>query len=586
MIKSHLSLFGDTEETMSNAQVHFELFIRRAANQGWTLHLASEDRQRTLETAEELMAQNKAVAVRVTKETLDEETRGYRSATILSKGMVEIVKPKRPRTEDDTPLCVSPADLYTFHARDRINRLLEPWLKRKTVTAFELLHRPDLVEQLDASGVEIQHAIQKIAIPEAQARDISVHELIRGFQGLVERAIERLIKDGRRKSFPDITPASFGKIIEDYQGHADRNYLIGGGIARFIGKATSWTEKLRLLLDLADGAPAVGKARIVAFMILEQPLVEILSPRAGMNELLGVDKDLGAQLAAMTRMVADDMVEALGRRDRQMALMIPAVEGQTARLAAHLAGDPFVNVRATLAKRIVQELAGPRRLRPGDAPGEIAILRALAMALSAVSGKLVKLEEVEAAITERSRSLVTTDFVGSYLGAFDTAIAQANALVKLADNVTGQANKREAARWISSVVGALKFEREIREARDPPTAKLALLAELQKAVMKAGLSDTDQQECIAKIGEIGSFVEADVKLTLAIVRSAAPRVQCLVMLLRMAAGETAPLGPAADRAKIEALKLLKAPEFRAALGAAPEQLAQVRTLMGAIGLAA
>ena len=571
---------------MSNAQVHYELFIRRSADQGWTLHHASEDRQRTLETAEELMANAQAIAVRVTKETLDEETRGYRSATLLSKGMVEMVKAKRARVVDDAPLCVSPADLYTVHARDRIARLLEPWLKRKTVTTFELLHRPDLVEQLEASGVEIQHAIQKIAIPEAQARDISVHELIRSFQGLVDRAIDRLIKDGRKKNFPDITPASFGKVIEALQTHADRNYLIGGGLARYIGKAKGWTEKLRLLLDLADEAPVVGKSRVVAFLILEQPLVEMLSPKAGLHELLGVNQDLGAHLAAMVRLVADDVVDALARRERQLAVLMPPVEGQTARLAAHLAGDPFSNVRATLARRIVQELAGPRRLRPGDAPGEIAILRALAMALSAMSGKLVKLEEVEAAITERSRSLVTADFVGSYLSAFDTSLGQVTALFKLAENVTGDANKREAARWIASTVGSLRFEREVRAGKEPPTARLVLLADLQRGLAKAGLAAADQLACMTKIGEVGSLIEADVKLTQAITRSTAPRFQCLVMLLRMAAGETCPLGPAADRAKAEALKLLKSPEFRAALGAAPEQMGQVRSLLGAIGLAA
>ena len=255
---------------MSNAQVHFELFIRRNAADGWTLHLASEDRQSCLDTAKELMGSRKAIAVRVSKETLDEETRGYRSAVILSEGMVEIVKAKRPRLEDETPLCVAPADLYTVHARDVINRLLEGWLRRKTVTAFELLHRPDLVEQLDASGVEIQHAIQKIAIPEAQARGISVHQLIRGFQTLVEQAVERVIKDGRKKTFAQITPATFPDVLVALQDHPDRSYLLGGGIAHYLGAATNWPDKLGRLLDLADAAPAMGKGRAIAFFVLEQ----------------------------------------------------------------------------------------------------------------------------------------------------------------------------------------------------------------------------------------------------------------------------------------------------------------------------
>src|SRR5207253_3252279 len=103
----------------------------------------------------------------------------------------------------------APQDLYTVHARERIGRLLEGWLERKGATPFELLHRADLVEELESSGTDLQHAIQKVAIPEAQARGLSVHELIRTFQGLVERAIERLLKDARKGTLPDVDKEGF-----------------------------------------------------------------------------------------------------------------------------------------------------------------------------------------------------------------------------------------------------------------------------------------------------------------------------------------------------------------------------------------
>ena len=101
---------------------------------------------------------------------------------------------KKPRrvAESTEPLCVTPQDLYSLHARDRIGRLLEDWLARQRVTPFELLHRTDLVEKLEAGGSDLTHAIQKIAIPEAQARGKGTHEMMRTFQGLVERAMQRL----------------------------------------------------------------------------------------------------------------------------------------------------------------------------------------------------------------------------------------------------------------------------------------------------------------------------------------------------------------------------------------------------------
>jgi len=54
----------------------------------------------------------------------------------------------------------------------------------------------------------------------------------------------------------------------------------------------------------------------------------------------------------------------------------------------------------------------------------------------------------------------------------------------------------------------------------------------------------------------------------------------------MAVGETAPFGPASDRARAEALKLIKQDETRTALANAPEQVQQVRALITAAGLAA
>ena len=571
---------------MSGSQVHFELFARRMSNAPWTLQLASENRTRILEAAEEMLAEGRAAAVKVCKETLDPETREFKSVTILTKGATETGKPKKDRDVDETPLCVAPADLYTIHARERIGRLLDGWLSRKRVTPFELLHRPDLVEQLDASGVEIQHALQKIAIPEAQARGTSVHEMIRVFQKLVQRSVERLLKDGRRDAFPDISGSALAAAAVRLADDPERAYLLGGGVAAYLATASSWREKVGLILDLAELAPESGKARALVFHVLEQPLSEMLGSRGGLADLLGPDLDLGGSIAALTRLAAGPEVAALGSIDPTMEKQIPRLNGHAARLAGWLERDVFESVRAAIAKRILGELTGPRRLRPGDPEGEIAISRALAMALTACAGKLLSHEDVQSAFVERCKSLVTSDFVETYLAGRNSALAEAEALVRLAENMVGTANKRVAARWISASVGALRFETDLRNGPDSPATKLAVLAELQKAVRGAGLNESDQAGAATKIGEIAGLVEADSKLTHLLAKAGAPAPQRLMLLLRMACGETAPLGPAADRAKAEALKLLRAPETRQALAADPASLERFRGLMQTAGLAA
>ena len=53
------------------SQVHYELFVRRKVGAQWTLEIASENRAHALQTAEDVLEQGRAVAVRVSKETLN-----------------------------------------------------------------------------------------------------------------------------------------------------------------------------------------------------------------------------------------------------------------------------------------------------------------------------------------------------------------------------------------------------------------------------------------------------------------------------------------------------------------------------------
>ena len=63
-------------------------------------------------------------------------------------------------------------------------------------------------------------------------------------------------------------------------------------------------------------------------------------------------------------------------------------------------------------------------------------------------------------------------------------------------------------------------------------------------------------------------------------------VHRLSLLLKLACGEAAPLGPAADRARAEALKLVRHDDVRNELMKSPEQVEAVRELIQQAGLAA
>jgi len=570
---------------MDDAQVHFEVMARRQHGAPWTLHLATEDRARAVETAEEMLAEHRCVAVKVTKETLDQDTREFKTVTILNKGAPDQGKPKKP-LEDVEPLCVSPQDLYTVHAREVIGRLLEAWLARHHATPFELLHNADLIERLDASGMDLQHAIQKVAIPEAQARGIGVHEIMRSFHRLVQSAIDRVLKDFAKGVLPRLDPTTFAVVAEKLAGHAERHYLLGAGVADHMGGASSWPDKVNRLLDLADAAPQSPQARTLAFHVLEEPLAEVLGGRGALIELLGEGLDLGGALAAMTRLAASDIVESLVNIDPAVSAMMPPITGAAARLANWLDGPHFPKVRTAVARRVLDELTGPRRLRPADPEGEIALLRALAMALTAAAGRILTLEEVQEAFIARSRMLVRSDFIESLLGTDRSAMGEVEALLYLAENIAGLANKRQASRWIAANVSALRFETDVCSGADTAATKLAALARLQQLVARAGFVPEESGPIVTQIGLVGARVESDAQLITALVRAETPVVNRLTFLLKLASGQAAPLGPVADRAKTEALKLMRSPQAREALTQSPDGLERVRSLMQTAGLAA
>lgn len=566
---------------MDRGQVHYEVFVRVSVMAPWRLELATEQRDVATTLAEEMLADKRAVSVRVTKETLDSETMEFNSVTLFTKGVPEPSRKTRERAASAEPPCMAPGDLYATHARETIGRVLEDWLRRNRATPFELLHRPDLIEKLEASGVELQHAIQKIAVPESQAIGQPVHEVMRAYQRLTEQAMERVVQAGRKNRFPDLAQQSVADVARRLVGDPDRGFILGGAICGALAKATRPAEKVGFLLDFVEEAPAEAQPTALIRVVVEQPLAEILASPAGLADVLGPDLDLGANLAALTRLAAPDEVEALIKMEPALGKQIPVLEGPAARLGQQMKSGAFKMLGAYIARRVLKELTGPRRLRPTDASGEIDILRALAMALTASAGRLLSLDEVQEAFGHRSKSIVTSDFVEAFLKDQPTARAEAERLVWLCENVTGSANKREAARWLHACIAALRFEKEARHSPESPATSLAQLALLQRSVRGAGLNEADTGQIMRKLGEVGAQVEADARICDQIARAAAPPAQKLTLLLRLATGEAAPFGGATERAKAEVMRFLKGPTAGEALAASPELAARIKPLLAA-----
>ena len=339
--------------------VHYEVYIRKNAPAPWSLHMATEDRAVAVRTAEHVLADHSAVAVRVTRETLDLDTMLFNSVTVLTRGAPEVRSKRAVTAHAAGPRCSAPQDLYAPHARETIGRVLEDWLARQGVTAFELLHRPDLAEKLEASGVELQHAIQKVAVPESQTGGQTVHQLVRHYQKLSDQALERLVIAGRRNLFPSLEDGSIADIAHRITGQPERAFIMAGVVCCALKDVRGGRARLNRLMDLADEAPPEGAPHAMIMVQIEQLLCEMVGLRTFMADVLGPSLDQGASLAAVVRMVAPGEIKALTAQSSRLALQMPAVDGPAARLSARLEAGQFPLLSAALARMIHEENYDP-----------------------------------------------------------------------------------------------------------------------------------------------------------------------------------------------------------------------------------
>lgn len=191
------------------------------------------------------------------------------------------------------------------------------------------------------------------------------------------------------------------------------------------------------------------------------------------------------------------------------------------------------------------------------------------------------------AFAERSKMLVAAEFVDALLCESDSPIQEAHDLLWLLENVTGGANKRAALRWLMATITSLRFETEaLSAAASSPGALLMQIADIYRDTIRAAGETAGVREVLQRLSDLGGRIEAEHKMVALVTKSTAPPAQKLTMLLKMAAGETAPPGPAADRAKALALKLAAEPSVRSGLSQDAETMKRLRQVVGPLAPAA
>ncbi|MEK7245309.1 MAG: hypothetical protein AAB223_04750, partial [Pseudomonadota bacterium] len=274
-------------------EISYEVQVSKEGR--WNVAELCGSRDEGMKVAETLLAGGKADAVRVL-----EEREGRKPKVIFEKaGASRAEKPITIAAIEDSPVCQTSENFFTFESRLAVARLLRQFLDEYGLTAFELLYDFGRLRQIYRHETLYPQALHRLA--NIQARKTGdkpaerVEFLHRGMMELMERARD------------DDEIARFHVVIKEQGALAmvaavDKEfkderalYLKGGAMAKLLGEDTEWNGKVSLLCAELERGPN-GEA----LSFLDDALAEILDGGQAIQSIFGGQADLGTALRNMT----------------------------------------------------------------------------------------------------------------------------------------------------------------------------------------------------------------------------------------------------------------------------------------------
>ena len=528
-------------------ELHFEIFLKKNRKSGWALHDALKDRDDAIRKAHGLLREFKDGSVRVTKEKFDEAERKFRSVAIFEGGQDRY----KIETENDAKAslpCLTPDDLSKSHARDTIRRALTGWFERNKAVPMELLHRPDLVETLEASGTELQHAVQKIAVANAQDSDADVQTFVKQLNDLVQKGLKRIYKDQRDGRIPEYPKGkAFAEVAADIHASDSRAYTLRGAMADALKGKRSYGDKLDALLDMSEHLPDEDKAREFARAEVDSYLTDVIGFDAGRDALLGKCNDLGETVERLI---------CLYDGDPHADAMSLAPSGAR-RMAKRIAAGELDECRSTIAQQLLKELERPKRLRPKSVREEVRLARELAQKLVTCAGQDLPLEQMSKAFTARSARLLQPETIDELLRFSNDANEEIERLLGLEENIVGEANKRKLAGYVRTALGSNKTDQYFVRGEGRPLERMSLMPSLQTRILRSKFCEEDKMDLARMIDQLGMKIIDDTKILNAVEAGPQPALDKAAGLLKLATAGALPVGECRNDAQARALRQIK-----------------------------
>jgi hypothetical protein len=558
-------------------EIHYEIFKRVGAKGGWTMHDVRNDREGAIAMAQELMTAEKATGVKVVKETYNDDTGDFLTLKIFEDGHNQM---KVAPAQEDAPHaipCFKPEDLYSYHARQTMSRLLTDFLSRGKVTITELIHRADLLEKLEATGTVYQHAIQKVAVAQAANTTTPVQQIVKSLNELTTQAFNRVYRDQRKGLFPDPAPEQFAELAAKLAGQSEASYIFNGALARHLKDATGWDHKVLMLITIMEKPPTEDAPRKLVLSSIDAILAEILGGSAALQDLMGPAENLGQALNQMVNLFLGKVPE--GSKDGLAAL------------THHFAADDLPEARTAVANRIVAEFKSNKRLCPEFMVEELKTLRSMANRIVMGVGKYLSHEDLIAAFTLRSKRLVANEAMGQHIA--EAPIEEKiERILFVEDNIIGAENKRQLSTYIIPILNSAALESHFQNPKTPLVQRLQRLAQLQARVRRSGFIDVTRTEIADKMDSLAVQMEARGKLFESIEARSTNPVEKAQTLLKLATGGLLTEGQLSNKARELILGYMSKPGFLTGYiaaqskdGAAPDSEKLMAELMETLGKA-
>lgn len=420
------------------AQKTYDVFIYE--DERWLVDSHHEVRSAAIERAEILIGEKRFEGVRVVAESLrtgEEE--------ILIEEMFDLGdKPVKIVPIEEAPVCDALADFYKFPARQAAGRLLRELLEQKGITGVELAFDYGMLRLLERDDKLFPAAMSRIGTIHAKKTGKKPADCNDKLY-----AVFNEIKENARVAGEDQTRVGMLENL-GLKGLADqapkgdgRNIFVLGALALTLQKRGDWSDKLALIMELAEKAPD----KLVA-EYLDGIAAEILESPTAVTDLFGGFADPMSALRDMIQLTQ-------GRcKTKNSRSCIEAFN-------TFMAERPMPTAQGVLLGRVARTIAGVRPLTREGPKADQEALRGLIREVTEAAG-IAGGPDMAGAIVGRARiafaeqdDLTTEEAISHVLALLPYRAVRLGFLLDMIGSPIGQKNEQAVLNVMARLVQQL-----------------------------------------------------------------------------------------------------------------------------------